>query len=270
MKVAAVPIKSIIGDLNFNLEESIKWLTKLSAQNVDFVLFPEMNLTGYTKNIEIIKDANSRKEDIFNCLQKASSDLNIAFAVGFPEQVDMKYYISQILFDNGKIAGIHRKTHLGPSETNVFTAGNEIAVSNIGQQFIGMQLCYESHFPIVSSIQAKLKASILTYSFASPKENSATKLDRFEQFLCTRAYDNSCYVMACNLNSTSDKGTLIPGLSIIIDPKGKIISKSLENNISICTIDNEKLNKIRNSKMAWFNKHSRNDLYAKYYTNELM
>ncbi len=270
MKVAAVPIKSIVGDFNFNIKETIKWLTKLSVQDVDFVLFPEMNLTAYTKDIEVIKAANHRKEHIFNCLKKASLSFNIAFAVGFPEQINMKIYISQIMFEKGEIVGIHRKTHLGPTEMDTFAAGDEIAVSSLGQQVMGMQLCYESHFPIISAIQANLNATILTYSFASPKEESIVKLARFERFLCARAYDNSCYVMACNLNSVSDKGTLIPGLSIIIDPKGKIISKSLENGISVCTIDNEQLDNIRKSKMAWFNNHSRNDLYGKYYNNELV
>ncbi|PKQ61827.1 hypothetical protein BZG02_14470 [Labilibaculum filiforme] len=265
MKLAAVPIQSIIGDFDFNVKETIKWLTKLSAEAVDFVLFPELNLTGYTKNTEVIKTANQKKELIFNALKNASTRLNIAFAVGFPEQIGMEIYISQVLFENGEIAGIHRKTHLGPTEKDTFTAGNEIAVCNLAQQVIGMQLCYESHFPIVSTIQAQQKASILAYAFASPKEDANTKLDRFERFLSTRAYDNSSYVMACNLNGVSDKGTAIPGLSIIIDPKGKTISKSLEKGFSATTIDPNQLDTIRKSKMACFTQHNRNDLYAKYY-----
>ncbi len=259
MKIAAIHSKSIIGDLDFNLQETSRWLKKLSGDGVKFALFPELNLSGYTKNEEVLKSIYSRRIEVFKVLKKISSQLKIGFAVGFPELVGNQLMVSQFLFHGGKQVGVHRKTHLGPTEKSTFLEGNSIDLFSIDDLNVGMQICFESHFPEISAIQAQKGANLLTFSFASPREKAVEKLERFKRFLCARAYDNSCYALVCNQTGTTDSGKKIPGISMIIDPKGKVLSESIVEGGGYCIADFEPsiIDRIRNSKMAWYNKHKR-------------
>lgn len=267
MKIASIHSRSRIGDLEFNLSETVSLVKELNEQKVEFALFPELNLSGYSHNPEIIKDVSNKKEQLFARLFQHTKELNIAFCVGFPELKNENYYISQVLIHKGKIKGIHRKTHLSPSEKTTFKEGYEIETFQTGELKLGMQLCFETHFPEISAVQANKKANLLCCSFASPNELAQEKLDRLKSFLCARAYDNSCYLMACNQSGETESGKEIPGLSLIINPKGKVIAKSLNpsNRYCIAELETAQINNIRNSKMAWFNSHKRIELFKKLY-----
>jgi predicted amidohydrolase len=132
---------------------------------------------------------------------------------------------------------------------------------------IGMQLCFETHFPEISYAQAKQGANLLAVGFASPKETDAEKLERFKRYLCARAYDNACYVLACNLSGTTSSGAKLSGLAMIIDPKGKVLAEEtrIGNGYCIANVDNEALEHIYQSKMAWFNRFKRNDILRQFY-----
>lgn len=269
MRLAAVSSKSILGDVKQNLSTTIEWIEELSRQEIDFILFPELNLSGYTKNIKTINAVLNQKEIVFRELLQLSEQIDSAFAVGFPEKSEEKYYISHFLFHKGKLLGKHRKTHLGSTEKDTFTEGNEINVFEADKLKIGIQLCYETHFPEISYIQAKQGANILAMAYASPKENSDTKLERFKRFLPARAYDNSCFIMACNMDGVTENKTAIPPLALIINPKGEILTQTKQE-CSIVATDLKQTDKIHQSRMAYFNKWKRVKLFQEYYSkNEI-
>ena len=268
MKVAAVSSESIIGNVLHNLQTTVLWVERLNEQSADFILFPELNLSGYTKESEEIEEALSQKDFIFQELQKLSKRLKTAFAIGFPEYENGKYYISHFLFSNGELIGKHRKTHLSPTEKETFSEGNEINVFNVGELKIGMQLCYETHFPEISYAQAKHGANLLAMAFASPNEDSGIKLERFKRFLPARAYDNNCFLMACNQNSKRENTPVFPKFCMITDPKRNVLQETYlpETDCIIADIDLEKIERIKSSKMGWFNKYKREKLFKEYYS----
>lgn len=278
MQLAAVSSTSVIGDVQKNLHTTVMWIEKLHTKGVDFALFPELNLSGYTKNIEILNHVHADKESTFKTLIALSKRVKTAFAVGFPEKNKEQFFISHFLFSQGKLVGTHRKTHLGSTEKEVFSEGDELDVFTIGELKIGMQLCYETHFPEVSYAQVKQGANILAMAFASPRETAKGKLERFKRFLPTRAYDNACFVMACNQNLNEDCGQGIRedqqksagnslGLSLIIDPKGNVLQEAIseEEEFVSCPCDLADIERIKGSKMAWFNPNKREEIIRKYY-----
>lgn len=280
MRIAAVSSISKIGDVQKNLCTTISWLEKLHG--IDFVLFPELNLSGYTKDASILKQIDAQKEKVFQQLLAISEKIKIAFAVGFPERIEEQFYISHFLFSQGKLVGTHRKTHLGSTERETFSEGEEMNVFTVGEMKIGMQLCYETHFPEVSYAQAKQGANILAMAFASPRENAGKKLERFKRFLPARAYDNACFLVACNqnfdaycesevcenpLNNQGESARKKLGLSLIIDPKGNIVQEAVseEKEFVSTQCDLSEIERIKGSKMAWFNPNKREELISKYY-----
>lgn len=267
MIVAAVSSKSRIGDVEFNLSTTMDWIKSFDAQGVDFILFPELNLSGYIRDIEILKTVLLEKEALFTSLMEISKNTNSAFAVGFPEQEREKYFITHFVFDGGKIIGKHRKTHVSITEKEVYSEGDEINVFPVKEMFVGIQICYETHFPEISAIQAQKGANVLAMAFASPKETCQDKIERFKRYIPARAYDNSCFAMICNQVTTDKRGTVFPCASLIIDPKGKVLSESFveENEFAVANIDFHEINRIRESKMAFFNSHKRTDWLKEYY-----
>ncbi len=267
MKIAAAYHNTEPGKVSANLQETLKMLSCLEKEQVCFALFPEMNLSGYVTSVQEIRELLRYKTEVFGELQQFSKSAKIAFAVGFPEEENEKYYITHFIFKRGEIVGKHRKTHLGPTEKLVFTEGEQIPVFKLGELTIGMQLCFETHFPEISYAQARQGANLLAFGFASPKENAGEKLERFKRYLCARAYDNACYALVCNQSGTTSGGAVLPGLAMIIDPKGKVLAEETkaESGYCIADFDSEAITRIHQSKMAWFNHFKRNEILREFY-----
>jgi len=262
MKVAAIAFHSRVGELEHNLSATKALLCQLANAGVELALFPELSLSGYTKEVPVLKRLQSYQPTVLQDLVHLSEELDMGFAVGFPEELAGHFYIAHWVFYKGALLGVHRKTHLGPSEQEVFTAGHSIDVFSMGKMKIGIQLCYESHFPEISYAQAKQGADMLAYAFASPRETSAEKGARFQRFLPARAYDNGCYVLACNL---AQAGVLsCPPLAMVCDPKGKILQMSAEEPV-IETLDKQVIESIKSSRMGYFNHEKREGLLRPFY-----
>ena len=269
MKLAAVSSKSIVGNVQQNLFTTMRWIKKLDKQGADFILFPELNLSGYTQNTEILHTVCAEKEIIYQQLLQLSEQVKAAFAVGFPEKSASNYYISHLLFFQGKLIGIHRKTHLAPREKGAFAVGTQIRVFAAGELKIGMQLCYETHFPELSYAQAKQGANVLAMAFASPHESSKMKGERMKRFLPARAYDNACMLVACNQHGETESGKVLPPLALVIDAKGEVLNERTRGScIAEPTIG--QIDKIQQSEMACFNKYKQTHLFRSFYAKEVI
>lgn len=270
MKIAAAYHNTEPGNVSSNLQETLKMLSCLEKEQVLFVLFSELNLSGYITSKQEIKELLKYQTEAFDELRQFSKSTQIAFAVGFPEEENDKYYITHFIFEGGEIIGKHRKTHVGPTEKSVFAEGDQIQIFKVGGLAIGMQLCFETHFPEISYAQAKQGAKLLAFGFASPKETSVEKLERFKRHLCARAYDNACYALVCNQSGTTSRGAALPGLAMIIDPKGKVLAEETkaEGGYCIANFDSEAITRIHQSKMAWFNRFKRNEILRQFYEKD--
>ena len=267
MKIAAVHTYSLPGELDKNISETRKTISLLEADSPDFVLFPELNISGYIKSRELLEEVVIQKSNVMDQLLDISANTTMAISVGFPEKECNQYYISQHLFQNGKLVGRHRKTHLGPTEKETYSEADNLDVFELKNLNVGIQLCFETHFPEISYAQSKQGADILAMGFASPRETSAEKAERLKRYLCARAYDNSCYVIACNMAGKSESGREFDGLSMIIDPKGNVLCESQSNETGYCIaeFEKQKIMQIKESRMGWFNEYKRKDIMANIY-----
>ncbi len=267
MKIAAAYTSSHINDIAYNIKATQEMVLTLAQQSVDFVLFPELNISGYIKSSENLQQFYAQQSQVIAELKTFSQQTNCAFSVGYPQLIDGKNYIAQSIFYRGDIINTHYKTHLGPTEQATYHSGNELKIVNLGNQKIGTQICFESHFPELAFAQTQQGATILAIPFASPHETAQEKIERFQKYLCARAYDNSVYVISCNLTGYNENNNPLSGLGLIIDPKGNTIATatSPDSGYCIAEIDEQLQEHIYNSKMAHFNQHRRVDLMKKIY-----
>jgi len=267
MKLAAVSMHTVYGQVTKNIDELARLLNLLDKQAVDFALFPELNISGYIKEPVTLHKIAADEKRILEDITALSKQYNVAFSVGITEKKQSKHYIAQYVFAKGEVFGKHRKTHLSPSEQEFYHPGNQVNVFSIGGVNLGIQLCFESHMPEIAYAQAKKGADVLCIAYASPKETCHEKMERLARFLTARAYDNCCYVVACNMSGSTLNGVIFPGFGMMIDPKGNILCQNQGDDPGFCTatIDLALIDTIKNSKMGWFNNFKREGLLKHFY-----
>ena len=262
MRVAAVNFESELFNIKKNINNIRMWTDKLQDE-ADIILFPEMALTGYSNDPKIKNYALNINSSAVKELSLIAEEYQQNLIVGLAEKEAANYYITQLLISPDGIVVKYRKTHLSPNESKIFSAGQKIEVFTVKNTKIAMQICYDSHFPELSTIQALKGAEIILVAFASPRGDYLSKKERLLRFLQARAYDNSCYLMAANLVN-QESG--MEGTALIIDPKGKVIAQSsaAEESYVLALLESEKISRIKDLKMGYFLAHRRPELYDKY------
>jgi N-carbamoylputrescine amidase len=125
-------------------------------------------------------------------------------------------------------------------------------------------LCYETHFPEVSTVMTIQGADILFMPHASPRGTPKEKSRSWLRHLPARAFDNSLFVVACNQVGKTRAGFDFPGVILALDPTGMVIHRYAgEEEQMICTeFSMDMLHSTRRHKMKFFIPNRRPDLYA--------
>lgn len=264
IRAALIIQNSPAGQYDNNLTSTLQLIDEAHAESADFIIFPEMNLTGYvagSKIEHICKPVTQKmiKTFVNICVQKKTTIL-----VGLAEKNgNTKIYASHLVFSPSGHIGTYRKIHTAPFEKKYFSAGNEVNIFTSCGLTFGIQLCYDAHFPELSIAMANKKVDIIFLPHASPRGTSQEKYDSWIRHLRARAYDNGIFIAACNQVGDNNENLFFPGVSLFIGPDGNVISKSLTNeqNIHMIDIDTKELDKVRSHKMRYFLPNRRTDLF---------
>jgi predicted amidohydrolase len=111
----------------------------------------------------------------------------------------------------------YRKSHLYPTESELFAAGTELVVAPTPAGRLGMMICFEHAFPDVATALALRDAQILVIPSAVPfgYEHLLTLRTR------ARAQDNQVFAVGCNL-----AGNGFCGRSLVADPRGEVLAEA--------------------------------------------
>ena len=274
IKAALVIQNCPSGYIENNIKAAQDFIEEAVEKGAEIVVFPEMNLSGYTTGPDILSIARPLSQEILAPFVQAAHNFNISILVGLAEKVaDGRIFATQCVFSpnkstsgksiSGKSVDIYRKLHISPFEKTYFSAGNEIPVFNSGKLSFGVQLCYDAHFPELSLTMALKGADIIFIPHASPRGSSKEKYHSWLRHLRARAFDNGLYIAALNQTGANGSGLVFPGLCLLIGPDGNIAYKSLEDKegVHIIYIDKQMLNDIRSHKMKYFLPNRRADIF---------
>lgn len=102
-----------LADCAYNAEQTFTLMRKAEQSGVKFVVFPELNLTGYTCGDLFYQEPLLRgAEDALNTVLEATRSLHVLAAVGLPVQKNNKLYNCCAIIQSGKILGVIPKQHL--------------------------------------------------------------------------------------------------------------------------------------------------------------
>jgi len=208
-------------------------LTKLEAMfkqvgPVDLVFLPEMFNTGFSMNVKDL--AQSMNGKVVNWMKEQALENNFGMVgstiIENNQQVfnrlimaypcaSVKYYDKRHLFRMGE-------------EDKQFSKGTKSKVFNYYGWRIKTLICYDLRFPVWS--RNRNDYDLLVYVANWP----GSRNEVWKTLLKARAIENQCYVVGVNRVGTDGTGITYSGNSMVIDPKGTIISSLEPNEEGIC------------------------------------
>ncbi len=217
-----------LGDVKNNLEQMLDFINDSS----DVICFPEMCLTGYSSE-ESSKYSMDVESEPIRKLVDAARENDAAIVFGFPERSSRGVHITQAVAAPGGRLELYRKTHLGRFEKKYFVPGEELVCAETEKVSIGLQLCWESHIPDISTTLRYMGAELILNPHASFKDPE-TRVEMWKKYLPARAYDNRVFFAACDMIS-GEKG----GGMIVFDSEGNTIKEyaSSDEHAIDCELD---------------------------------
>jgi len=265
IRIATVISHSPVNKTRHNLDQMIRLVEEAKKKGASIICFPEMNITGYSTREDIIDTAEPVSGPITKEIVKLAESEHIVILAGIAEKDSKgRIFASHLVIKPYKSPGVYRKLHLSPPERTIFTPGNKIPMFEAKGVKFGIQLCYDAHFPELSSYMAINGADIIFIPHASPRGTPAEKFRSWMRHLPARAYDNSIFIIACNQTGDNGKGLGFPGVAMIIGPSGEVLSKDLngKKGILIYDLKVDEINRVRNHRMRFFLPNRRPELYS--------
>ncbi|MEM7175441.1 MAG: carbon-nitrogen hydrolase family protein [Chlamydiota bacterium] len=213
------------------------------TKNVDFLCFPEGFLTGYYAKKEIAEKTAIRIKDVdFRNLLDKTASFNATFIIGFNELEQDKVFNSAAIIEKGKLLGIQRKHYL---YHNYFTPGNQFSTFYSKGIAFGVVICLDANYFEPSRILALQGATILFTPMCNKvplKHPFAKRPPYYSQFIA-RAHENRCWLVGADWVWSNDGESTCPGHSVIYDPDGQEVVRSIENeqHFIIAGIDKDRL-----------------------------
>ena len=266
LKIAAVCMHAIPGDISLNLNKIESMSREAFSNGADVVCFPELSVTGYIQQFPEHVYCREEMEKIVERLVWMARDAKIVLMAGVIDVADEgNPYITQIIAGPDGLIGTYRKTHLGPTETTNYRPGQKIEVFKRGNTVFGVQLCYEGHFPEISTQMALMGADMVFIPHASPRGAPEEKLQSWMRHLPARAFDNGIYVIACNQVGSFEDGLRFPGVAVVFGPDGRVLAQyvGMKEHILYAELKDETLQDVRTHRMKYFLPERRPSLYEK-------
>ena len=264
LKIAIVCMHSVLGDMDGNLGRIARFVETAAKEGAHMICFPETAATGYAmKKPEKYCSAGDTVYMMDRLIQ-LGRDMNMVLMVGLVENSGgEKPYIGQLITGPEGLMGIYRKTHLSPTESGIYGAGETLDVFVYNGWCFGIQLCYEAHFPEISTKMALLGADLLLMPHASPRGNPAEKFESWMRHLPARAFDNGVFVAACNPVGGNGGGLSFPGVALVLGPDGRLMNgfEGSEEKVLYAVLKGENLKNIRQHRMKYFLPKRRPGLY---------
>lgn len=265
VRIALVSCRSAIGDTAGNLCRMEQWIIAAGNQGADLVCFPELSITGYHVRPPIDAVAEPIDGPCSARLADLAEKHNISILAGMAERSGDRIYAAHLLAQpESERCRVYRKLHLGPPEKQYFYPASRIPpLFEACGLHIGVQLCYDAHFPQLSTHMAINGADLLVIAHASPGKSPEEKQSSWMRHLPARAFDNGVYVAAVNAAGDNGCGLNFPAVALLISPEGTILQSyaGMEEHILVADLSAEKLRGVRNHPMKYFLPNRRPELY---------
>ncbi len=205
-------------------------LSAAAAQGADWLVTPEMALTGYAIGAERVRTlAEPADGPLAQAVTTLARQHGVGVVYGFAEHHgDAQPFNSvQAIHRRGERLGLYRKTHLyGTIDAAQFSAGDAPPpVIDTDGWRLGLLICYDVEFPEPTRDLALRGADAVLV----PTANMADFPEVAQRLLPARACENRLFVAyanACGVEPTAAQTVHYGGLSTLCGPMGEVLAQA--------------------------------------------
>ncbi len=220
-KAGVVQVDVEKGRIESNLEKIGGYLDFLAKKGVSLAVLPEMFTCSFDN--ERLKAHSKKTPEILGTLSSLASSHGMAIAGSLPEQENGHIFNTLVFIDNdGKLKGSYRKLHLFrlTEEHRHYTPGDRVVCVDTSLGRVGLMICYDLRFPELARSLFLKGADLIVVCAQWPE----ARKDHWETLIRARAIENQLFMICANRTGVED-GLVFPGLSMIVDPMGKSLTR---------------------------------------------
>jgi deaminated glutathione amidase len=230
LRAAVVQLNST-GDKARNLAAAEPLVRAAAADGAELVALPEKwNLLAGGE--ELLAGAEPLDGPSLSAARGWARELGIHLLAGSVSEQgegEKAFNTSVLIGPNGDDLAIYRKIHMFDVEAGGVTyresaheqAGTEVVSGPVGDQILGLSVCYDLRFPELYRILAVRDARLIAVPSAF---TLATGRDHWQVLLRARAIENQVFVLAPNQVGEAQPHFSSYGRSAIVDPWGVVLA----------------------------------------------
>lgn len=242
MRIALAQVHCILGDIDANVERAAKAIASARADGADLVVFPELNLCGYSVGqVEDDLDMPANDERILRLAAEAGP---MAVLVGFSESGSgLHTYNSAAYLASGKLVHVHRKLYLPTygvfEERKHFSPGQQMRAFDTSHARTAILTCNDAWQPQLAFVAVQDGARLLLMPTSSAQSLFPDRYDSPTYWQdITRFYARMFQVFVVFVNRVGAEGQLrFWGGSHVVDPWGKVLAEAPLDEEAVLCVD---------------------------------
>jgi predicted amidohydrolase len=237
LRVALAQVDCTLGELGDNLRRTSAALEQARGQGADLVVFPELNLTGYSIGR---LDEDVSLDDVAPLLD---GDEQTAVVVGFAEAGRLHTYNSAAYLQGGDVRHVHRKLSLPTygvfEERKHFSPGQAMRAFDTPFGRMAILLCYDAWQPMLPFLAVQDGARLLIVPANSSREGFPGAAGLPEEWrTINHFYARMLESYVVFVNRVGREGELtFWGGSQVVDPYGATVHEAPLDEESVTTVE---------------------------------
>jgi predicted amidohydrolase len=240
MRLAVIQHCDAPPDLASNVARGLTSLQEAADRGAELALFPELFLTGYYLDTEMVRRAAGVPAALER-MQGAVDQLGVSAVLGTPIFRGELLFNAVAVLRPGRPSEFYAKTHPFRGEKKWFAPGDRFWTGTIAGSPCGIVVCYELGFPEVARCLALAGARLLL----APAAWGRPRADVWHIATAARALENGCFLAAANQAGTNGTIELL-GESRILDPYGNVLAQAGdEDELLVIDLDDTEVDRAR-------------------------
>ena len=245
MKIALASIDMAWENKELNLAICKELVKESSEKLADLVIFPEMTLTGFSMNVDLVSEDALNSESVLFFQNLATREATSLVFGYVSKSGNMGENRAVAIDKTGKILGSYKKIHpfSFSGENKYFGSGSKLFTFDLLNIQFGLSICYDLRFPELYSALSYECGVIINIANWPLK-----RIDHWQTLLKARAIENQIFIIGVNRTGKDGNYLDYPSSSNIIDPTGEFLFPYYDTGpLKIYEIDFKSISAIRNS-----------------------
>jgi predicted amidohydrolase len=246
MRIAMVSLDQVWENKQENRTRVFSAIQYAAEQNADMVILPEMTLTGFSMQTQVIGESISQSETL-HWFKQLAQQFHVAIIFGYVVLPDSGKARNRSVFlsPRGEILCIYDKVHpfSHSGEDHYYQQGKSLGVCSWNDAVWGLSICYDLRFPILYQLLGE-QCSVIVNIANWPE----SRILHWYTLLRARAIENQVFIIGVNRVGSDPNGLQYISSSCIYGPFGEeILPVQSESACDICEIDISEVHRIRST-----------------------